>query len=115
MGSEFMRNVFGWSVADLQFSHNRAMIKKIARIQILIDKDFAKEMNNLSAKLVRREISGAFFFDQYKKIMLKSVGKNKETVQTIFSKVEKTIKKQFKEAEKTEKEKKPPIDLSLPK
>ena len=102
---------------NIEFGYNTALIKRVAKTQVLIDKEFASDVVNTRRKLFQHKISGSEFWEQYKKALLKSVGKNKKTVQAMFSKVDKEMKKRFKEAEKEEKEapeKTKFPDLSLP-
>ena len=101
---------------DLDFAYTTSLIKKVAKTQMLIDKDFAKESQDLRLKLLEHKISGEKFWEQYKGVLLKSVGKNKVTVQEMFKKIDKEILKRFKEAEEYEKKNKgkPLLDFSLP-
>jgi len=93
-----------------------ALIKKIAKNQATIDADFAKQVVELRMKLLQKKITGEKFWEQYKATLLKSVGKNKDTVQTMLNKIDKEMKDRFKQAEQHEKENKgkPLVDLSLP-
>ena len=96
----------------MEFSFETALIKKIARNQMAIDSEFAKQAVELKTKLVQKKISGEKFWEEYKKNLLKSTEKNKKTLQGLFEKTDKTIKQQFQQAQEQETKSQ---DLSLPK
>ena len=102
---------------NTRFVANTSLIRRIARMQILVDKQFANEVFKLRKKLYSKKISPQDFWKQYKEALLKSASKNKQSLQEIFKKTDKEMQKRFKQAEKESKEKKeekPLIDLSLP-
>lgn len=103
---------------DLEFANYTFLIKRIANMQLFLDKKFIKEYVELRAKLYTKKISGLKFWEQYKKALLRSVQGNKALLNSLLRKTDNEMKRRFKEAERTEKkeakEEKPVIDLSLP-
>lgn len=103
---------------DLEFAGYTAMIKRIANMQLFLDKNFIKDYIELRKNLYTKKITGLKFWEQYKKALLKSVQGNREIVNSLLRKTDNEMKRRFKEAEKAErkemKEEKPVIDLSLP-
>ncbi len=71
---------------------------------MIIDQEFKKKLDDLRVKLYEKKISGTVFWETYKKILLKSVGKNKKTAQQLIKKTDKRLKQQFKEAEQQTKD-----------
>ena len=101
---------------NLHFALNSSLIKRIARTQLLVDADFARQFFRLRARLYTKKISSKQFWEQYKKLLLKSVSKDKQRVSDLLRKTDKEMKGQFAEEaqRKKELERKPLIDLSLP-
>lgn len=100
---------------DFGFAWQTHLIKQMGKIQLLVDPRFKNELHALQLKIYAKKITGPKFWEEYKKILLKSVGKDKKILQELLKKTNKKLTQQFKEAEKqAPKEQKPPIDLSLP-
>lgn len=102
---------------DVEFARNTSLIKQIGKIQLSIDPTFKGELHELQAKFYSKKIDSQKFWEEYKKSLLKSVGKDKQVLTALIKKTDSKLKQQFKEAEKQEKSEphKTPIDLSLPK
>ena len=100
---------------DLEFAYYASLLKRIARNQMVLDKQFAKELLVLQRKLYAKKVSPKAFWEQYKKALLKSVEKNKKALTGILKKTDKEMKARFSEAERKKAKGEPPIDLSLPK
>ncbi len=101
---------------DFAFARNNSLIKQIGKLQLAIDPQFKKELQALRMNLYSKKITPTKFWENYKKVLFKSVGKDKQILNVLLKKTDKKIKQQFKEAEK-EFEKREPVkypDLSLP-
>ena len=97
-----------------EFAYYTSLVKRIAKEQLVLDKQFAKDFLALRSKMYAKKISGPEFWAQYKKLLLESVGGNKKLLQELLEKTDKEMKARFKEAEKQPKEERPPLDLRLP-
>jgi len=102
---------------SLAFAYNTSLIRRISRTQMLLDNGFVKQYLRLRRHLFTKKITPLEFWEGYKKALLESVGKNRAIVEELLINTDEEMKIRFKNAEKEEKEreKMPPIDLSVPK
>lgn len=101
---------------DFAFARNTHLIKQIGKLQLAIDPLFKKNLQELRMKLYEKKVAPTKFWENYKKILQKSIGKDKQILNALLKKTDKKLKQQFKEAQ-AEWDKKEPVkypDLSLP-
>jgi hypothetical protein len=91
------------------------MVREIARFQQGMDSQFELQLLELRSKLFLKKITPKKFWEEYKKLLLKSIAKNESKIKKILKNADKEMNLSFKEAEKEPIEEKPKIDLSLPK
>lgn len=101
---------------DFAFARNTSLIKQIGKLQLQIDPQFKKELQKLRMILYSKKITGTKFWETYKKVLQKSVGKDKQILNALLKRTDKKLKQQFKDAQ-AEWDKREPVkypDLSLP-
>ncbi len=81
-----------------KFFTDTAKIKEIAREQMIVDNAFRKEILALKKTLFMKKITPLEFWEQYKKAMNQSIGKNKKNFDELLKNVDKEMKEKLKEA-----------------
>ncbi|MBN2126795.1 MAG: hypothetical protein JW703_00205 [Candidatus Diapherotrites archaeon] len=90
------------------------MVREIARFQQALDPQFELQLFELRSKMLLKKITPKKFWEEYKKLLLKSIAKNELKIKKILSNADKEMSISFNQAEKEPTEEPPKIDLRLP-